>query len=585
MNCSALSSYRGDPGQLFSSCCGNEGVSAPQASPGAFLGDCPALAGIPASVHRLSENLVTCAYSPSPLWNAQSLPSGSSARRQVCQFLSQASQPGAGKAVVHLSGETSSAPAFLSRWRDYGGQSGAGSVASTGFLRSSPAEYATCEAAADAMGPAYRRFLAARLRAEAGRLLPGLANEVREAPSTYAQHFADPGWPRKVQEWQSRLETEMSTAAVALRNARATAVAACFPKAPMGSDPASHLGSYGQTMAELLTAGLDAAATERSEFLSAEDPILNAEGEVMCAALPGLVLAGADANPWWQDVAQVRGCYNGVTTTDAAKLRGLLEGSNPRVLDAFRLVRSWEPREGCEARAADLHRDLHNLAVFYHASPLLAKMASLPESCRMTEAERAGPLDRPLVPGARSFPGPFPACETGVRDLCASLPNKQAAAAGQLGHGLLRGMVTPDLLDGRVLSVEGAPAEDTELNAALARALAARKNLVCSITQWVGAEVDEYGVPTAGPNFCRHDLTSPWLFSEDPGRGNCNRARAMVEGTPLRSLVEEFPTAASPYCPARPGGSVDAERDADACCCDASEYTTEAICLLEPTGV
>jgi hypothetical protein len=569
--CSSLSSYRGDPEVLFAACCPG---SLPQTAASADMTDCPSLAGVPASVHRLSENLVTCTYSPSPLWNAASLDEGSVARAQVCDFLRGTAQASSGhRTLVHLSGETSSAPAFLARWRAY--ETGPeGSLPE--MARTSPAEYASCETAADALGPAYERFLAARIRAEAGRLLPGLANEVREFPLTYAQHFASPGWPRKVSEWQSRLDAELNAAAVSLRGARSAAVSACFPKAPMGADPTTHLGAYGQTMVELLTAGLDAAATARDETMSGEDPSLNAEGVVMCASLPGRMLGSLES--FWSSPETLRGCYANVTTADAMKLRGLLEGPNPRVLDAFRLVRSWKAGEGCEERVATLHRALHNLAVFYHASPLLASMADLPASCRMTEAERADPLDRPLVPGARSFPGPFQPCAVGVSDLCGSLPNTLAATPGALGHGALRAMVTPGVLEGRMLSVKDAPPQDNELNVALARAMAARKNLICEVNQWAGVRTED-GVITEAPNFCRRDLTSPWLFSEDPGRGNCNRARAMLRDTPLESTLAEYPRANAPYC----GDAVDAadpDRFGDACCCGVKEYTDQQICLL-----
>jgi hypothetical protein len=584
VDCSRLSSYRGDPAELFSACCAGE-PDAPASGSAAFS-SCPALGSVPASVQRLSENVLTCTYSPSPLWGAQALPEGSPGRAAACAFLASAKQGGQASgaaSVVHLSGETASAPAFLARWRGFDRLSEA----------SPPEEDAACEAAVQQLGPTFEGYLRARLRPEAGRLLPGLAGEVREPPDTYAQHFPD--WGARVSGWQSRLGAELAQAATQLRSARAVALAACFPVEPAGAPAAEHLGAYGRTMGELLTAGLDARGSVRPEAMSSEDPLLNGEGAAMCAALPSLLLrttleraageageagAGTATDPdWWKDASAVRACYANVGDEEVARLRALLDADDPRLLDAFRLVRGWRPAssgapEACGRRTAALHKALHNLAVFYHASAFFREGAGLPEACRMTEAERREPWHQGR---AASEPAP-PACEVGPRAMCSALPNLLSARPDGLGHGVLRAMVTPGLLRGEMLSVAGAPAEDNELNVALARALAAHRRDVCEVQQWSGVRLDEQGAISEAPNFCRRDLASPWLFSEDPGRGACGRALAFVRDTPLAAALDRFPSGA-PYCPAEPPpwmqqlGNDPASRVDHACCCDVTHYS------------
>lgn len=582
IDCARLSSYRGDPGVLFSACC--PGVPAPSpAAAGSSISGCPNLGSAPVTVKRVSEHAVTCTYAPSPLWAAQQLPEGSAGRAQACAFLSAAASgtPAGSAALVHLSGESADTPAFLARWRGFGPLSAA----------SPPEEDAACEAAAQALGPAYERFLTARLRSEAGRLLPRLADEQRQPGVRYPDHEAWAGdWAGQLGRWQARLDGELVDAAGRLRAARAVALATCFPVGPAGAPGTSHVGAYGRTMAELLTSGLDQGEGQvRPERVSAEDPALNAEGAVMCAALPGRVMEGlqaaGDPDPdWWKSPAAVRACYRDVAGAEAGRLAELLDRPDPRVLDAFRLVRGWVPdpeaSANCGPRTAALHRALHTLAVFYHGSSFFRVAAgggeSFPEACRMTEAERREPWHR----GAAE-PSP-PACPVGVSSLCASLPNGMYARPGALGHGLLRGMVRPELLDGSLLSAKGAPSEDNELNVALARALASHKQAVCEREQWAGVRADEAGTITESPNFCRRDLSSPWLFSTDPGRGACGRALAMLRDTPVASALDNFPFGRSgdepPYCPTT---STAASRNDAACCCDVSHYAPGLqICLL-----
>lgn len=589
MDCTQLSSYRGDPALLFSACC--PGQPTPQPAPAsAAISSCPAIGNVTAGVKRLSEQTVTCTYAPSPLWAAQRVPEESAAREQVCAFLSAAvsGTPRGSRALVHLSGESAEAPAFLARWRDFAGQEGLGALASP------PESDADCEAAMESLRPAYAEFLTARMRAEAGRLLPALGDEERQAGKLYRDHDAWAGdWAGQVGLWQARLSSELEDKASALKSARAVALASCFPVEPPGAPRLGHVGAFGRTMGELLTSGLDAGQDQlRPERASAEDAALNGEGAVMCSALPALLLEGQGSR-WWEDPAEVRACFPGVGSADAKRLGELLDGPDPRVLDAFRLVRSWLPAQGgaaeggsaaCEGRAASLHRALHTLAVFYHGSSffrLAGPEGAFPQACRMTEAERRTPWYEGT---AEASPA---SCSLGVSSLCASLPNGMYARPGALGHGLLQGMVTPSLLDGSLLSVKGAPSEDNELNVALARALASNKQRVCEREQWAGARADEFGNVTEAPNFCRRDLSAPWLFSTDPGRGGCGRARAMVEGTPLSSSLYEFPfTRPSPndpaYCPRVTDPTADPARNDEACCCDVSHYMPDVqICFAK----
>lgn len=586
IDCDRLASYRGDPSVLFASCCPGQVLPQPAAA-GSSIASCPNLGPATATLKRVSEQAVTCTYAPSPLWAAHVIPEGSQGRQQACAFLSAAASgtPSGSAALVHLSGESADTPAFLARWRGF-----PGGISAT----SPPEEDAACESAASALRPAFERFLAARLRAEAGRLLSGLGSEQRQAGRLYRDHDAWAGdWPGQVGRWQARLKGDLDEAAAALGAARSVALATCFPVGPPGAPRGEHLGAYGRTMAELLTSGLDQAADQlRPERVSAEDPALNAEGVAMCAALPPLVMdamlrrgaagpadgADGDEDPeWWRDPAKVRACYPGASEADAARLGSLLGGSDPRVLDAFRLVRGWAPdSEGaavCGRRAAALHRALHTLAVFYHGSSFFRVAggpAAFPEACRMTEAERREPWHRGV---AEASP---PSCPVGVSSLCAAVPNVMYARPGQLGHGLLRSMAPAELLEGGMLSVAGADPSDNELNVALARALAAHKQAICEREQWSGVRADELGNITESPNFCRRDLSAPWLFSTDPGRGSCGRARAMVQGTPLAGALDNFPFNRTspddpPYCPA-PQPGADGSRNDDACCCDTSHY-------------
>jgi hypothetical protein len=589
VDCARLSSYRGDPGVLFAACCPGQPAPSPAAAD-ASISSCPNLGAATAAVKRVSENAVTCTYAPSPLWAAQQLPEGSAGRAQACAFLSAAASgtPSGGSALVHLSGESAEAPAFLARWRGFGPLSAA----------SPPEEDAACESAAEALRPAFERFVAARLRAEAGRLLPGLASEQRQPGVLYPDHEAwASDWPGQLGRWQARLQGDLVDAARALGAARAVALATCFPIEPPGAAAArtGHVGAFGRTMAELLTAGLDQGEGQlRPERVSAEDPALNGEGAVMCAALPALVMRGlqesaSDPDPgWWKDAAAVRACYRDVAPAEAARLAALLDGPDPRVLDAFRLVRGWVPdteaSANCGPRVAALHRALHTLAVFYHGSSFFRVAAggaeAFPETCRMTEAERREPWHRGAAEPTST------ACPVGVSSLCAALPNGMYARPGALGHGVLRGMVMPELLDGSLLSVKGTPSEDNELNVALARALAAHKQSICEREQWAGVRADEFGTITESPNFCRRDLSAPWLFSTDPGRGACGRALAMVRDTPLAQALDNFPFGRRgddpPYCPTT---STAATRNDAACCCDVSHYAAGVqVCTLSGSG-
>jgi hypothetical protein len=581
IDCDRLASYRGDPSALFAACCPGQPPPQP-AAPGATISGCPNLGPATATLKRVSEQAVTCTYAPSPLWAVRDgLTEGSPGRQQACAFLSAAASgtPSGSAALVHLSGESATVPAFLARWRGFAGIS----------ATSPPEEDAACESAAAALRPAFERFLAARLRAEAGRLLPGLGSEQRQAGRLYRDHDAWANdWVGQVGRWQAQLRGDLEEAAAALGAARSVALATCFPVGPPGAPRGEHLGAYGRTMAELLTSGLDQAADQlRPERVSAEDPALNAEGAVMCAALPALVLdamlrRGAQGDPdpdWWRDPAKVQACYPAASAADAARLGSLLGGPDPRVLDAFRLVRGWgtpdsEGAAVCGRRSASLHRALHSLAVFYHGSSFFRVAAGGGEemdACRMTEAERREPWHRGVAEAAP------PACPVGVSSLCGAVQNVMYARPGQLGHGVLRAMAPAELLQGRMLSVGPNPRPaDNELNVALARALAAHKQAVCEREQWSGVRTDELGNITESPNFCRRDLSAPWLFSTDPGRGSCGRARAMVEGTPLAGSLDNFPFDRTspddpPYCPA-PQPGADGTRNDDACCCDTSHY-------------
>jgi hypothetical protein len=555
MDCTKLSSYRGDPVQLFQTCCPNSTVPTRPLSSAPIL-DCPRFAGIPSLASRISENLVTCTYSPSPLWASRNnMPSGSPGRAAACDFLGDVirGSPEGATTVVHLSGETNASPGFLARWRGF-----------RDLDDVSPAEFESCSSASARLQPAYLRYMRARVRAEAGALLPILGNEIREAPDTYAQHFGGPAqWQAQIQQWQARLNSDLSRAATELRTARSVAMASCFPIQPRNHT--GHVGAYGRTMGELLTAGLD--SVERPSHVneaSTEDPLLNAEGIVMCAGLPGKMLTEPEGKlgALLASDSALRTCYQGLDDSQVAQLRQLLGGENPRVLDAFRLVRSWQRARGageeCEKTTAILHKTLHNLAVFYHASPFFTRFADLPESCRMSEAERRDTSAEAPV----SFPGPFGACEVGVKTMCERMPNLLDARANGLGHGVLKQMVSPQIASGEFLSVKGEPVLDGDMNVALARALAAHRHRACDIDQWSGT-------PT-GSNFCFRDEASSWLVSRDPGRNACGRAVAMVRDTPLNDRVANFPSRNDPYCP-----------DTEACCCDASHLVGDVqICRL-----
>jgi hypothetical protein len=303
------------------------------------------------------------------------------------------------------------------------------------------------------------------------------------------------------------------------------------------------MGRYGRAMAELMTAGMDAEHSRQQRVIAGtlEEAALNGAGVELCAALPGHVLLRGDEGlpgpaDWWRNESAVRACFPSAPESQLGRLQELLaDDQDPKVLDALRVLRSLgSPLEGqrnvpaCGPRVASLHRALHGLASFYHASPFFA---------RGVEATRPGGWPEACSMGGSSSSSP---CGLGAGTLCATVQghaDRDALGAGQLSWttkgllstGRLRELLASRAGEGAADGAEegGDASAQLNLDAALARGLATNKQRVCETVQWASVERDEDGNLASCPDFCHRDMRVPWLTSADPGRSQCGVAWAM----------------------------------------------------------
>jgi hypothetical protein len=610
MDCTDIRAYSGDPSVLFSACCPSV-AAAPAPSY-----TCPTISAsdkgrtVAPHVKRSSETLTTCTYSDTelsgeadlplnPWWDfrdVSSMGEGTEGRQRVCSFLNflRATPPGF-DAHVSLAGEHRTNPAVFTLRRNF---------RDSALTAAALPERETCTLAMTSLPDRFRALMAARTNHTAGLGLPRLGTMRYNGSSTssYAERNGWPAgsWENQVRVWQGQLRDNLNVAASSLGSSLAMMRDGCWPNDGY-PEASAHLGNYGRLMGELMTAGMSNATPP----ISTEEPQLNADGVAMCINLAGRLAREAagkeeeeeDALMWWADPSAVTGCYEGVTTTDAASLAALLGGGtagaltagDAKVLDAFRLVRGWKVRkeggdgaqgeegpdaavESCRTRTAKLHRWLHNASVFYHGTPFLAMArdpsTQLPAACRMTEAEIRDDPQRSIA--TATVAEHYPACGVPVRDLCGAVVNWQDNYPDGFGAGVLRSQLTPSLKAGDYLkdpipvrdpSVDPTMGSANEMIVALARSEAALAHAACS-AQFINPDVDEETGYIYGGNLCRLDAERPWQFSKDPGRGQCGRAIKRVKGTGLQPFVQDWPTEAEESC------VWDAADDSRSCCCE-----------------